>query len=99
MKTIFFVTMMCIAVTVNAIDFENVGHSGANFLQIPVDPVGAALGNSYVALANGVDGLYWNPGAIGYTDGTELLLSTADWILDTRISSYHIYYSIWISIY
>lgn len=69
-----------------ASDFKNVGHSGANFLQIPVEPVGAALGNAYVAGARGVDGLYWNPGAIAFTEGTEVLLSTADWIVDTRVS-------------
>lgn len=67
-------------------DFKNVGHSGANFLQIPVDAAGAALGNSYVALARGVEGLYWNPAAVSFTRGTEVLLSTADWILDTQLS-------------
>ncbi|MBN2355578.1 PorV/PorQ family protein [candidate division KSB1 bacterium] len=69
-----------------ASDFKNVGHSGANFLQIPVEPAGAALGNSYVAMAQGVDGLYWNPAAVSFTKGTEVLLSTADWILDTRLA-------------
>ena len=66
--------------------FTNVGSAGANFLQIPAEPIGAALGNSYVAHSRGVDGLYWNPGAIAYTEGTEIILSTVDWIIDTRIS-------------
>ncbi len=67
-------------------EFKNVGHSGANFLQIPVEPIGAAMGNAYVAMAEGVDGLYWNPAVITATEGTELLLSSGDWIIDTRIS-------------
>jgi hypothetical protein len=66
--------------------FSNVGSAGANFLKIPVEPVGAALGNSLVASARGVEGLYWNPAALGYTEGTEVLLSRVNWIIDTRVS-------------
>jgi hypothetical protein len=66
--------------------FSNVGHSSATFLKIPVEPVGAALGNSLVASAEGVQGLYWNPAALAYTKGTELLFSRMNWIADTHIS-------------
>jgi hypothetical protein len=69
-----------------AADFKNVGQSGANFLQIPTDAVGAALGYSNVASAKGAEGLYWNPAAIGLKEGTEIILSGADWILDTRLA-------------
>lgn len=87
MRYKFLIIMMLIAsIPLSASEFKNTGHSGANFLQIPIEPVGAALGNSYVAMAKGVEGLYWNPGAITYTQGTEMLISTADWILDTQIS-------------
>lgn len=70
----------------NAQSFRNVGHSGANFLQIPVEAVGAGLGNSFVAHSKGAEGLYWNPGVITEGEGTEVLLSTVKWIADTRIS-------------
>ncbi len=87
MKSIIkFILIIIFTVSLGAQGFTNVGSAGANFLQIPVEPVGAALGNSYVAHSYGVDGLYWNPGAIAYTEGTEVLLSTVDWIIDTRIS-------------
>jgi hypothetical protein len=66
--------------------FSNVGYAGANFLKIPVEPVGAALGNSLVASAEGVTGLYWNPGAIAFTEGTEIALSRVSWLSDTRVS-------------
>jgi hypothetical protein len=66
--------------------FSNAGSAGANFLKIPVEPVGAALGNSLVASAQGVQGLYWNPGALAFTEGTEVLLSRVNWISDTRVS-------------
>lgn len=66
--------------------FSNVGSASANFLKIPVEPVGAALGNSMVATNQGILGLYWNPGSIAYTEGTEFLVSQVNWIADTRVS-------------
>ena len=85
---VFFIIQLGIVIfsELRAESFSNVGHAGANFLQIPAEPVGAALGNSIVASSRGVDGLYWNPGAITNSQGTEILLSTADWIIDTRLS-------------
>jgi hypothetical protein len=66
--------------------FRNVGYAGANFLKIPVEPAGAALANSSVASVQGVAGLYWNPAAIAFTEGTEILLSRVSWLADTRVS-------------
>lgn len=66
--------------------FSNVGSASANFLKIPVEPAGAALGNSCVASVNGIAGLYWNPASIAYTEGTEILLSRVNWIGDTKVS-------------
>lgn len=79
-------SLLCLSGAAKAQEFKNVGHSGANFLQIPVEPVGAALGNAFIARAEGVEGLYWNPAVISYTKGTEVLLASGDWVLDTRIS-------------
>ena len=72
--------------SLRAADFENVGHAGPNFLQIPVDAQGTALANANVAMVTGVRGLYWNPGSIALADGNEVLFSYADWILDTRLT-------------
>ena len=88
LKRIIIVMVLCssaVTVTIGQ-GFSNVGSAGANFLKIPVDAVGAALGNSLVASAQGVEGLYWNPGALAYTEGTEVLLSRVNWIIDTRVS-------------
>jgi hypothetical protein len=72
--------------SLRAADFENVGHAGPNFLQIPVDAQGTALANANIAMVKGVRGLYWNPGAIALAGGNEVLFSYADWILDTRLT-------------
>jgi hypothetical protein len=67
-------------------EFSNVGHASANFLKIPVEAVGASIGNSLVASARGVQGLYWNPAALAYTEGTEVIFSRMNWVGDTHIS-------------
>ena len=85
-------TVLCIGLSAISFaqGFSNVGYAGANFLKIPVEPVGAALGNSLVASADGVTGLYWNPGAIASTEGTEMALSRVNWLGDTRVSFFGI---------
>lgn len=72
--------------TIYSQEFSNVGTAGANFLKIPVDPIGAALANSNVASVKGVAGLYWNPAAIAFTESTEIMFSRVNWIADTHIS-------------
>jgi hypothetical protein len=88
LSNISITLLLCVFVPVPAVGqgFSNVGHASANFLKIPVEPVGAALGNSLVASAEGVLGLYWNPGALAYTEGTEVMFSRMNWIGDTRVS-------------
>ena len=78
-KYIFVVVLLC-ASGLLAAEFRNVGSSGANFLQIPPEAAGAAMANSNVASASGVMGLYWNPAVISLAQGTEVMLSGADWI-------------------
>ena len=78
--------LLCGRPDANGQSFSNVGRAGSNFLKIPVDASGAALGNALVAHASGVDGISWNPGALGFTEGTELMFTTVDWIIDSRVS-------------
>ncbi len=81
----FLIMILIIALSISGQGFRNVGHAGANFLQIPIEPVGAALGNSSVAHVKGAEGLYWNPGSITYSNGTEVLVSHVDWVIDTQL--------------
>ncbi len=85
---IFFLMMLSVMAFTVALGqgFSNVGSASANFLKIPVEPVGASLAGSIVATSRGADGMYWNPGALAFTEGTEVLVSRVNWILDTRLS-------------
>ncbi len=64
----------------------NLGQSGANFLQIAVEPRGAALGGGGVALAEGAAALYWNPAGAIYTENFDINLSYTNWFLDTKLA-------------
>jgi len=82
----YLLTLAALASSVvAAAEFENVGHAGANFLQIPVDAQGAALANANVAMVSGARGLSWNPGAIALSGGREAVFSYASWLADTRV--------------
>lgn len=63
----------------------NLGQSGANFLQIAVDPRGAALGGAASALAEGPAALFWNPAGLANVKHTELQFSQTDWFVDSRL--------------
>jgi hypothetical protein len=58
----------------------------ANFLKIEVGARAAAMGGAYVALADDISSLYWNPGGLGTLQSNEILIQTTNWILDTKMN-------------
>ena len=67
-----------------ALSQSKVGTSAAPFLGIAVGPKGVALGGAYVALANDVTALYYNPGAVSQQQGSQFMVSHTDWLVDTK---------------
>lgn len=63
----------------------NLGQSGANFLQIGVDPRGSALGGAVTSVAEGAAALYWNPAGAISTQNMDLYFANTRWFLDTRM--------------
>lgn len=61
---------------------DNTGTSAANFLKIGVGSRGNSLGGAFVAQANDVTALYWNPAGIVNITSLEVGISYTDWILD-----------------
>src|SRR5205823_6384662 len=51
--------------------YASSGTEGAAFLDIPVGAAPAALGASYVAMANDAYAATYNPGALGFLDSTQ----------------------------
>lgn len=54
---------------------DRAGTSGFQFLEVPVDPRGAALGGTAVATARDASSLFWNPALASRGADTELQLS------------------------
>lgn len=59
-----------------------VGTTGANFLQIGVSPRASGMGEAFLAVADDVSAVYYNPGALGLVDQRQILLSHAEWPAD-----------------
>lgn len=60
------------------------GLSAATFLSIEVGPRGKAMGGAFVALADDISALYWNPAGIAAIQGNGLMLSHTEWIADVN---------------
>lgn len=64
---------------------KDVGTSGAQFLKIGIgNPKALALGKSHVAMANGIQGIGYNPAGLARSNSKELALGMSSWIDDLR---------------
>jgi len=61
---------------------SKVGTTAADFLQIGAGSRAIAMGGAYVAVANDVSSLRWNPAGAANISGTELLASHSAWVAD-----------------
>lgn len=87
MKKIMLLIMLglCLSLAGNALAQGNLGQSGANFLQIAVEPRGAALGGATTALTEGAAALYWNPAGAVRAENFDVLVAQTDWFIDTNL--------------
>ena len=69
--SLFAFCLLTFSSSVHAIS-SNAGTSNGDFLKIPTDARGVALGPSIVSMAEGEEGMRWNPAALGRTDSQEL---------------------------
>ncbi len=56
-------------------DFSNVGNRAAEFLTIPVGARGIAMGNAFLAQADDISAIYWNPAGLAFLDGPQAFFS------------------------
>src|SRR5437899_11798563 len=77
-----FVFVFSIFSSVNL--YASSGTEGASFLDIPVGAGPAALGSAYTALAADAYAPTWNPGGLGFLQGTELAGQHLSYLESTR---------------
>ncbi len=61
---------------------QRAGISTAQFLKIGVGGRSASLGEAFIAIANDVSALYWNPAGLVQTDENQIMFSHNSWIVD-----------------
>jgi hypothetical protein len=81
MKKIILILMVIPFVSFGG-EFSKVGTAAAQFLKIGVGARSAAMGEAYVAVANNVDAMYWNPAGITKIQAISLNVSHSQWFAD-----------------
>jgi len=81
MKHILLVTILSLLVCTlsNSQELSKVGTTAAPFLQIPVGARATALGESYTAIANGAESMYWNPAGLEWFEKNSASFNYSPW--------------------
>jgi long-subunit fatty acid transport protein len=61
---------------------QRAGISTAQFLKIGVGGRASAMGDAFVALANDVSALYWNPAGLSQFNENQIMFSHNEWLVD-----------------
>lgn len=61
---------------------QRAGISTAQFLKIGVGGRATAMGDAFVAVANDVSALYWNPAGLTQFDDNQIIFSHNEWVVD-----------------
>jgi hypothetical protein len=62
-----------------------VGTTAAQFLGIPIGARALGMGSASVAASNDVGTIFFNPGAFSQANKTEVLASTTDWLVGSKL--------------
>ena len=73
---ILFLSFLTLA---NCQEVSKVGTTAAPFLEIPVGSRATAMGESYTAITDGAESMYWNPSGIGWFKENEASFNYNDW--------------------
>lgn len=63
-----------------------VGTTAAPFLGISVGPRATGMGGAFVASGSDASAMYWNPGGLSRSTGSQILGATTDWLVDTKFN-------------
>ncbi|HLF19364.1 MAG TPA: PorV/PorQ family protein, partial [Bacteroidota bacterium] len=63
---------------------QRAGTASVQFLKIGVGARAAALGESFVAVANDASALYWNPAGITQFTENQAVISHTNWLVETK---------------
>lgn len=67
---------------------KNVGTTAASFLEVEVGSRAIGMGGAFVAVANDVSALYWNPAGIARLSHGEVIFEQIDWLVDISFNHF-----------
>lgn len=65
---------------------SKVGTSAAHFLGIGVGARSVSMGGAFTSVAYDASALYWNPGAVSRLENSQVLFSSAEWLVETNLN-------------
>ena len=77
LSIIIFVLLLCVTFSFAA---SKVGTTAAQFLKIGVGSRAVGRGGAFVAVADDITSLYWNPGGLGRLNRNEAILLHTEWL-------------------
>ena len=81
-RTIIFITTV---VCLEAQTINRYGTTTANFLEIGVGSGPTAMGDAYVAVANDVSSIYWNPAGLANLTSPSATFMLQPWLVDINM--------------
>lgn len=65
-------------------EMKKLAQAGMQFLKIGVGARAAGMGESYIAVGQVADVIFWNPAGLAYLEGTDISFSHTNWIADIK---------------
>ena len=87
-------TATCYAQIFPNLGGQRAGTAAAQFLKIGIGARALGMGESYVAIANDAEALYWNPAGISRFDKQAVFFSHTQWVVDIDLEYAGIVYHI-----
>lgn len=87
-KYLYILAILVVVFSLSASAFaqlNNEGTSAATFLKIGVGARAQGMGSAFVAQANDIFALYYNPSGIIHIDGRQVAFSQVDWVSDIQM--------------
>lgn len=78
------VLLILLSVCIGSPVYSGVGTTGANFLKINIGPRPVSMGETFVAIGNDVNTIFYNPAGLGLLSGTEISFSHIDYFQDVK---------------
>jgi len=82
MKRVLSIILLILFIATNSFAISKVGTTAAQFLKIGAGSRAVGMGGAFVALANDVSAIYWNPAGIARLTNNEVVLLHTEWLAD-----------------